>query len=82
MASILKIVITQNTICDNLVGFPKSGHKCTKHSKVYNYEFLARNTNISTLSGLSEALCSFTIFPDLLNNLSSGTLVAGTACYF
>ena len=26
MASILKIVITRNTICDNLVGFPKSGH--------------------------------------------------------
>ena len=25
-ASILKIVITRNTICDNLVGFPKSGH--------------------------------------------------------
>ena len=28
VASILKIVITQNTICDNLVGFPKSGHIC------------------------------------------------------
>ena len=27
VASILKIVITRNTICDNLVGFPKSGHK-------------------------------------------------------
>ena len=26
MASILKIIITRNTICDNLVGFPKSGH--------------------------------------------------------
>ena len=26
VASILKIVITRNTICDNLVGFPKSGH--------------------------------------------------------
>ena len=25
-ASILKIVITRNTICDNLVSFPKSGH--------------------------------------------------------
>ena len=25
-ASILKIVITRNTICDNLVGFPKLGH--------------------------------------------------------
>ena len=24
--SILKIVIARNTICDNLVGFPKSGH--------------------------------------------------------
>ena len=29
VTSILKIVITQNTICDNLVGFPKSGHKCS-----------------------------------------------------
>ena len=28
MASILKIVITRNTICDNLVGFPKLGHIC------------------------------------------------------
>ena len=28
VASILKIVITRNTICDNLVGFPKSGHIC------------------------------------------------------
>ena len=26
MASILKIVITQDTIYDNLVSFPKSGH--------------------------------------------------------
>ena len=26
VALILKIVITRNTICDNLVGFPKSGH--------------------------------------------------------
>ena len=26
VATILKIVITLNTICDNLVGFPKSGH--------------------------------------------------------
>ena len=26
MASILKIVITRNAICDNLVGFRKSGH--------------------------------------------------------
>ena len=26
VASILKIVITRNTVCDNLVGFPKSGH--------------------------------------------------------
>ena len=26
VASILKIVITRNTICDNLVGFAKSGH--------------------------------------------------------
>ena len=26
VASILKIVITRNTICDNLVDFPKSGH--------------------------------------------------------
>ena len=26
VASILKIVITRNTICDILVGFPKSGH--------------------------------------------------------
>ena len=26
VASRLKIVITRNTICDNLVGFPKSGH--------------------------------------------------------
>ena len=28
VASILKIVVTRNAICDNLVGFPKSGHKC------------------------------------------------------
>ena len=28
VASILKIVITRNTICDNLVGLPKLGHKC------------------------------------------------------
>ena len=26
VASILKIIIARNTICDNLVGFPKSGH--------------------------------------------------------
>ena len=26
VASILKTVITRNTICDNLVSFPKSGH--------------------------------------------------------
>ena len=26
VASMLKIVITQNTICENLVGFPKLGH--------------------------------------------------------
>ena len=26
VASILKIIITRNTNCDNLVGFPKSGH--------------------------------------------------------
>ena len=26
VASILKIAITRNTICDNFVGFPKSGH--------------------------------------------------------
>ena len=26
VASILKIRISQNTKCDNLVGFPKSGH--------------------------------------------------------
>ena len=26
VASILKIIITRNTICDNLVSFPKSGH--------------------------------------------------------
>ena len=29
MASILKIDISRNPICDNLVGFPKSGHICT-----------------------------------------------------
>ena len=28
MASILKIGISHNTKCDNLVGFPKSGHIC------------------------------------------------------
>ena len=26
VASILKVIITRSTICDNLVGFPKSGH--------------------------------------------------------
>ena len=26
VASVLKIIIAQNTICDNLVSFPKSGH--------------------------------------------------------
>ena len=25
-ASIIKIIVSRNTICDNLVGFPKSGH--------------------------------------------------------
>ena len=32
VASILKIVITRNTICNNLVGFPKSGH-----TSIYRY---------------------------------------------
>ena len=32
VASILKIGISQNLICDNLVSFPKSGHK-------YNYMY-------------------------------------------
>ena len=34
VASIIKIVISQNTICDNLVGFPKSGHICTSTHKM------------------------------------------------
>ena len=33
VASILKIVITRNTICDNLVGFPKSGHNFSDEFK-------------------------------------------------
>ena len=32
--SIFKIVITQNTNCDNLVSFPKSGHICDWASKM------------------------------------------------
>ena len=28
VVSIVNIVITPNTICDNLVDFPKSGHIC------------------------------------------------------
>ena len=28
VASILQIGISRNPICDNLVGFPKSGHIC------------------------------------------------------
>ena len=28
VASIIKIIVSQNTICDNLVSFPKSGHIC------------------------------------------------------
>ena len=31
-ASVLKIGISQNPNCDNLIGFPKSGHIC--HSKL------------------------------------------------
>ena len=34
-ASMLKIGIFQNPICDNLVGFPKSGH-------IYAYFYLSR----------------------------------------
>ena len=31
MHSILQIGISQNTICVNKVGFPKSGHMCVVH---------------------------------------------------
>ena len=48
VASILKIVITRNTICDNLVSFPKSGHN-------YNSQLTPENDNITgTVSSLGE----------------------------
>ena len=35
VAPILKIVVTRNTICDNLVGFPKSGHILRNNGKCF-----------------------------------------------
>ena len=37
-ASILKIGISCNPICDNLVGFPKSGHIYADLNDVCNYD--------------------------------------------
>ena len=34
VVSILKIVITPDTICDNLVDFPKSRHICTSFERL------------------------------------------------
>ena len=43
VASILKIVITRNNVCDNLVGFLKSGHTHTHthtHTHIYIYIYI------------------------------------------
>ena len=47
-----------------------------------NHKFLARNVNILTLSGLSDALLCDTTPPDILNKRSEGELVAQTDKYF
>ena len=57
VASILKIVITRNTICDNLVGFPKSGHIC-RLLFVNNYSQLIRGAGI----GLADPATAGPIF--------------------
>ncbi len=46
------------------------------------YKFLANNTNLSTVSGLREALWHETMFPQALKTLSDGELVVGTHRYF
>ncbi len=46
------------------------------------YKFLAKNTNLSTFSGLREALWHETMFPQALKTLSDGELVVGTHRYF
>ncbi len=46
------------------------------------YKFLAKNTSLSTVSGLREALWHETMFPLALKTLSDGELVAGTHSYF
>ena len=46
VASILKIGISRNPICDNLVGFPKSGHiyiyvpQCGSISKAFTFSVI------------------------------------------
>jgi len=50
------------------------------HEKVY--KFLERNTSMSTLSGLRQALRGVTIFPEVLNRRSDAALVAQTHKYF
>ena len=42
------------------------------------HKFLVKNTSLSTLSGLREALCVVTMLPEVLNRRSDGELVAQT----
>ena len=49
-ASILQINISQNPICDNLVGFPKSGHIYYKQRKIGGTTSLA-NLPINLFGG-------------------------------
>ena len=44
MASVFKIGIPQNTKCDNLVGFPKSGHI---YSDIYPMIYMKKTTDMS-----------------------------------
>ena len=51
VASVLKNVITRNTICDNLVGFPKSGHICMLiYANKIIFMFLVVKQNIDVLN--------------------------------
>ena len=49
VVSIFVIGISQNTKCDNLVGFPKSGHKYGLHGQPCHGGFTAQNISYRLL---------------------------------
>ena len=61
VASILKIVIIRNTICDNLVGFPKSGH--ILHGYTYLHYCIAALPSFTRF--LTDVVNSDTLSPTL-----------------